>query len=80
VTDEQLSLLKSSVDQIVAIEMNDGDRHLGQILFVFDEGDTPDVFYLKIVPGPEGELVPQEGAGCSVLLSDIAAVYPRTAV
>jgi hypothetical protein len=73
-TEAELTLLKSSVDQIVEVETNDGDRHLAQVLFVFDDGETPDVFYLKVAPGPEGALVAQGGAGCSVLLSDIAAV------
>ena len=75
-TGEHLTLLKSSIDQVVTIETSDGDRHLAQILFVFDEGDTPDVFYLKVSPGPDGTFVPQESTGHSVLLADIAAVHP----
>jgi hypothetical protein len=75
-TEAELTLLKSSVDQIVEVQTSSGDRHLAQILFVFDEGETPDVFYLKVAPGPEGELVAEGSAGCSVLLSDIAAVRP----
>jgi hypothetical protein len=74
--DEHLALLKSSIDKVVVIETSDGDSHLAQILFVFDEGDTPDVFYLKVEPGRDGTFMPQGSAGCSVLLSDIAAVYP----
>ena len=74
-TDEQLVLLKASIDQVVQVETTDGDRHLAQILFVFDEGDTPDVFYLKVSPVPNGSFVPEESTGHSVLLSDIAAVY-----
>ncbi len=50
-TDAERELLKSSIDQIVEVEMLDGDRHLAQVLFVFDEGETPDVFYLKVAPG-----------------------------
>jgi hypothetical protein len=73
-TDEHLSLLKSSIDQVVDLETTAGDRHLAQILFVFDEGDTPDVFYLKVSPSPEGTCVPEESTGHSVLLADIAAV------
>jgi hypothetical protein len=76
VTDEHLSLLKSSIDQVVDLETTAGDRHLAQILFVFDEGDTPDVFYLKVSPGPDGTFVPQGSAGHSLLLADIAAVHP----
>lgn len=76
-TDEERLLLKSSVDQVVEVEMLDGDRHLAQVLFVFDEGETPDVFYLKVAPGPDGVLVALGNAGCSVLLSEIGAVRPH---
>jgi hypothetical protein len=75
-TGEQLTVLKSSIDKVVTIETVDGDRHLAQILFVFDEGETPDVFYLKGSPGSDGSFVPEKGNGHSVLLSDIAAVHP----
>jgi hypothetical protein len=76
VTDEHLTLLKSSIDQVVDLETTAGERHLAQILFVFDEGDTPDVFYLKVSPGPDGTCIPQGSTGHSVLLADIAAVHP----
>jgi hypothetical protein len=76
VTDEHLTLLKSSIDQVVTIETTGGDRHLAQILFVFDEGDTPDVFYLKVSHSPDGTFVPQGSTGHSVLLADILAVHP----
>jgi hypothetical protein len=75
-TDEHLTLLKSSIDKVVTIETSDGDRHLAQILFVFDEGDTPDVFYLRVSPGPDGTFLPQGSTGHSVLLADIVAVHP----
>jgi hypothetical protein len=75
-TDEHLNLLKSSIDKVVMIEATDGERIPAQILFVFDGEDTPDVFYLKVEPGPDGTFVPQGGGGYSVLLSDIAAVRP----
>ena len=75
-TDTELSLLKASIDQVVDLETIAGDRHLAQILFVFDEGETPDVFYLKVVPGPDGEFVAQGKTGHSLLLSDITAVRP----
>jgi hypothetical protein len=75
-TGEHLTLLKSSIDQVVTIETSDGDRHLAQILFVFDEGETPDVFYLKVSPGPDGTFIPVAATGHSTLLADIAAVYP----
>jgi len=75
-TDSELSLLKTSIDQIVELETTAGERHLARVLFVFDEGETPDVFYLKVACGPDGEYVAEENTGHSVLLSDIAAVRP----
>jgi hypothetical protein len=75
-TETELNLLKASIDRVVEIETTAGDLDLAQILFVFDEGETPDVFYLKVVAGPEGEFVAEGGAGHSVLLADIAAVRP----
>ena len=78
-TDEHLNLLKSSIDHVVDLETIEGERHLAQILFVFEEGETPDVFYLKVVPGPDGEFVTQGATGHSLLLSDIVAVRPYQA-
>ncbi len=75
-TAKDLEYLKSQIDQVVLIEPVEGDPHLAQILFVFDEGDTPDVFYLKVALGPNGSWQQQGSAGHSVLLSDIAAVHP----
>lgn len=75
-TDTELSLLKASIDQVVELETTAGERHLAQILFVFDDGKTPDVFYLKVEPGGDGEFLTQGSTGHSVLLSDIAAVRP----
>jgi hypothetical protein len=78
-TDQHLAFLKSQIDQVVLIEPATGDPHLAQILFVFDEGETPDVFYLKVQPGPDGAYVQQGSTGLSVLLSDILAVHPPPA-
>jgi hypothetical protein len=78
VTDKDLAYLKSQIDQVVLIETSAGDRHLAQVMFVFDEGETPDVFYLKVEKTPGG-YVPQGGEGFSVLLSEIAAVHPPSA-
>ena len=75
-TEQDLSFLKSQIDQVVLIENRAGERHLAQVLFVFDEGDTPDVFYLKVEKGSDGGYVQQGGTGYSVLLSEIAAVHP----
>lgn len=74
-TEEHLALLKSSIDEIVTIETTDGEQHLAQILFVFDEGETPDFFYLKVEPNSDGTFVAQGSGGYSLLLSDVAAVY-----
>ena len=74
-TDPELTLLKTSIDQIVDLETTAGERYLAQVLFVFDEGETPDVFYLKVARGPDGEFLAQ-GSGHSLLLSEIAAVRP----
>jgi hypothetical protein len=73
-TETELSLLKASIDQIVELETTAGERHLAQVLFVFDDGKTPDVFYLKVTPGQADEFISQGTTGHSVLLSDIAAV------
>ena len=73
-TDEQLHLLKASVDRVVALELTDGERHLAQVLFVFDEGETPDCFYLRVERGANGGFVQQGSGGFSLLLADIAGV------
>lgn len=75
-TGEDLELLKASVDQVVTLERKDGERHLARVLFVFDEGEAPDCFYLRVEPGPDGGFVQQGSGGFSVLLSEIAAVHP----
>ena len=75
-TQAELSLLKASIDHVVELEVAGGERHLAQVLFVFDEGETPDVFYLKVAPGPDGEFVAQGSSGHSLLLSEIASVRP----
>ncbi len=74
-TDEHLALLKSSIDEILTLETNDGERITAQILFVFDGEETPDVFFLKVEPKADGTLVTQGSGGYSLLLSDIAAVH-----
>ena len=75
-TEEHLNLLKSSIDHVVILEATDGERIPAQILFVFDGEDTPDVFYLKVEPAPDGTFAAKGSGGYSVLLSDIAAVHP----
>ncbi len=75
-TDTERAFLKSQVDQIVLLETTQGERLLAQILFVFDEGDTPDLFCLEVEPGPEGVWIQKGSSGHSVLLSDILTVQP----
>ena len=74
-TSEDLALLKSSIDLVVTLETVEGERFLAQILFVFDAEDTPDVFYLKVEPGLDGNFVPIGSGGHSTLLADIASVH-----
>jgi hypothetical protein len=76
VTDQDLNFLKSQIDRVVLIETNAGEQILAQVLFVFDGEDTPDVFFLEVEPGADGEFVPKGSGGYSVLLSEIAAVRP----
>ena len=71
-TEPELALLKSSIDKIVTLETTGHGSHLARILFVFDEGDTPDVFYLEMEPDANGAL--QQKREHSVLLSDILSV------
>ncbi len=74
-TEEQRTLLKRSIDMVVRMEMTSGESLLAQVLFVFDEGETPDVFFLKVAPDEDGRFVRQEESGRSVLLEEIAGVY-----
>ncbi|WP_158943605.1 hypothetical protein [Granulicella sp. S190] len=74
-TEEHLALLKASIDEIVVLETTDGEEVVAQILFVFDEGETPDLFYLKVVPKEDGTFVAQGSGGHSLLLSEVAAVH-----
>ncbi len=76
-TAEELEFLKSKIDEVVLLETAEDGEHLAQVLVVFDEGETPDVFYLKAAQGPDGGYAPLEGnAGRSVLLADVLAVRP----
>ena len=73
-TADDLALLKSRIDEVVVLETTQGEQIFAKPLVVFDEGDTPDVFYLEVEPGPEGTYIDKGSAGYSVLLSDILAV------
>lgn len=74
-TAAELVLLKESVDQVVALHIM-GETVLAQVLFVFDEGETPDVFYMEMKRTRDGSLLPVGQNGHSTLLSEIAAVLP----
>jgi hypothetical protein len=73
-TDDDLAFLKTKIDQVVVFETTQGQRLLAQILFVFDEGETPDLFCLEVEPSPEGVWIQKGSSGHSLLLSDILTV------
>jgi hypothetical protein len=73
VTEEQRDYLKTQIDTIIALELTDGRSLLAQILVVFDEGETPDLFCLEVEPTPSG-YVTKGTTGESILLSDVASV------
>jgi hypothetical protein len=73
-TTDDLALLKSRIDEVVVLDIVHGERILAKPLVVFDQGDTADVFYLEVEPGPGGTYIEKGTAGYSVLLSDILAV------
>jgi hypothetical protein len=75
-TDTEREFLKSQIDGVVVLETAQGDRLLVQILFVFDEGETPDLFCVEVEAAPEKTFVPKAMAGHSILLSDIVSVKP----
>jgi hypothetical protein len=79
VTPEQRAFLKKKIDEVVALELADGRKMLAQILVVFDEGDTPDLFCLEAEPTPSGYVV-KGTTGHSILLSDVAGVEPAPAI
>lgn len=78
-TDTERAALQSQIDQVVVLETVQGDRLLVKILFVFDEGDTPDLFCVEVEPGPTGDYIERGTAGHSILLSDISSVKPPSA-
>jgi len=73
-TADDLALLKSRIDEVVILDIVHGQHVFAKPLVVFDEGDTPDVFYLEVEPGPGGTYIEKGTAGYSVLLADILAV------
>jgi len=78
-TESELTFLKANIDQVVTIETTQHGPHRARILFVFDEGESPDVFYLEMEPGSSGELQQKGQTGYSVLLSEVISVKPAQA-
>lgn len=74
-SEADLKFLKTQIDEVVVLDTAGGRRMLAQILVVFDEGDTPDLFCLEVEPTPSGYV--QKGAtGHSILLADVVRVQP----
>ena len=78
-TDTERAALQSQIDQVVVLETIQGDHLLVKILFVFDEGDTPDLFCVEVEPTPSGDYIEKGTTGHSILLSDISSVKPPPA-
>ena len=74
-TADDLALLKSRIDEVVVLDIVQGEHIFAKPLIVSDEGDTPDVFYLEVEPGPDDTYIEKGIAGYSVLLSDVVAVH-----
>ena len=73
-TETDRALLQTQLDQVVGLETLQGDHLLVQLLFLFDEGPTPDLFCLEVTLNPDGTYAPKNTTGLSILLSDIRAV------
>ena len=78
-TQVERALLPSLVDEVVTLETAQGERLLAQILVVFDEGETPDLFCVEVIRGTDGEWIQKKDAGHSILLSEITQVGPPPA-
>jgi hypothetical protein len=76
VTEQERASLPSLVDQVVMLETAQGEHLVVQILFVFDEGETPDLFGIEVIPGAKGGWLRKSEAGHSILLDDIVRVMP----
>jgi hypothetical protein len=79
VTEPERALLPSLIDEVVTLETVQGERFLAQILVVFDEGETPDLFCVEVVRAADGTWVQKKDAGHSILLSEITQVGPPPA-
>ena len=70
-TEAERAWIKTQIDHVVLLETTQGQSLLAQILFVFDEGETPDLFCLEVQPNPDGTYTQKGNTGHSILLSDI---------
>jgi len=70
-TEADRTLLHSSLDKVVVLELTDGSRLLVQLLVIVDEEPTPDLFCTDVDPATH---VPIPNAGRSILLADITHV------
>jgi hypothetical protein len=75
-TDIERAFLKSQIDKVVVLETIQGDHLLAQIVFVFDEGETPDLFCIEVECTPDGHYVQKGTSGHSILLSDVVSIQP----
>jgi hypothetical protein len=66
--------LPSLVEKIIHLETVQGERFLAKLLFVFDDGETPDLFCVEVERSPEGRWRERPEAGHSILLADIVSV------
>lgn len=73
-TPAERALLPSLIDKVVALETIQGDRLVVQLLFVVDEGETPDLFCLEVTQGPDGTWIQKGSVGYSILLSEITRI------
>jgi len=73
---EDLSLLRRSIDHVLAIELVSGEQFFAEIVIVVDEPPTPDVFLLRVEREPDGVFKEISEAGESILMDDIRRVAP----
>ncbi len=72
-TAAELALVKSCIDKVVGLTLADGERPV-KVLVVFDEGDSPDLFFHEVERAADGSWVEKKGAAYSELLEDVVRV------
>ncbi len=71
-TAADLNTLKANVGRVVEIEAADGEIFLARVISVFDEEDSPDLFYWAVSRAGDKSFV--NGEGYAIQLSDIKKV------